>query len=210
MEDEKVRAYPVTLAVEAPAGSRNRLTVAVRALLALPHAVLVGPIYWSFRTGGVGLLGAAAYVLAVVSWFTLLVTGEHLAGIREFTMYYLRWRTRAVAYMALFVDAYPPFGDAPYPVTIDVAAPAMARDRASVAVRLFLAIPHLVVLPFLLFAWLVTTVIAWFAIVITGGYPRPLYAFGVGTLTWALRVEAYLLLMVDAYPPFEFAPSRDA
>jgi hypothetical protein len=44
--------------------------------------------------------------------------------------------------------------------------------------------------------------IAWFAIVLTGAYPRSLYPFGVGVMRWALRVEAYLLLLVDDYPPF--------
>ena len=194
--------YPVSLAIEAPVGARNRLTVALRALLAIPHAILVGPIYWSLRTGGVGLLGAATYVLAIVSWFTLLVSGDHLAGIRDFTMYYLRWRAHAVAYMALFVDLYPPFGDAPYPVTIQITAPAGPRDRATIAVRLLLAIPHLVVLPFLLLAWLVTSVIAWCAILLTASYPPSLYTFGIGVMQWSLRVEAYLL-MVDDYPPFD-------
>ena len=77
--------------------------------------------------------GAAAYVLAIVNWFMILVTGESVKGIREFQLYYLRWRTRAVAYMALFVDPYPPFGDAPYPATIAVTEPSAARDRATIA-----------------------------------------------------------------------------
>ncbi len=47
--------------------------------------------------------------------------------------------------------------------------------------------------------------VAWFAILFTGAYPQSLYAFGVGALTWRLRVEAYLLLMVDDYPPFSLA-----
>ncbi|OFW13445.1 MAG: hypothetical protein A3F70_11195 [Acidobacteria bacterium RIFCSPLOWO2_12_FULL_67_14] len=65
-------------------------------------------MYWSSRTAGAGLLGAAAYVLAIVSWFTILVTGEHYRTIRGFCLFYLRWRTRAPAYMSLLVDAYPP------------------------------------------------------------------------------------------------------
>jgi len=181
---------------------RNRLTSALRPILALPHAILVGPIYWWSRSGGVGLLGAAAYVLAIVSWFSLLMTGDHPRGIREFSLYYLRWRTRALAYMALFVDTYPPFGDGPYPATVDVPDPAVPRDRATIAVRLLLALPHFVVLFFLLLGWLVTTVVAWFAILFTGAYPPSLYPFGAGVMRWTLRVEAYLLLLVDEYPPF--------
>lgn len=205
MTDEqayRATPYPVSIALEPQLEARNRLTTAFRPILVVPHSILVGPIYWSNRTGGVGLLGAAAYVLAIVSWFTLLVTGEHIRGIREFSLYYLRWRARSIAYMALFVDPYPPFGDAPYPAAIEVVDPSLPRDRATIAVRLLLAIPHLVVLCFLLVAWLLTTVIAWFAILLTGAYPRSLYPFGVGVMRWALRVEAYLLLLVDDYPPF--------
>ena len=194
--------YPVSVSVEPQTTGRNRLTTAVRPILAIPHAILVGPIYWSSRTGGAGLLGAAAYLMAIVSWFTLLITGEQLRGIREFSLYYLRWRTRALAYMALLTDAYPPFGDGAYPAAIEVADPPRPRDRATIAVRLLLAIPHLVLLFFLAIGWLVTTVIAWFAILFTGSYPASFRPFGVGAMRWMLRVEAYVLLLVDEYPPF--------
>ena len=194
--------YPVSVTVEPQFAGRNRLTTAVRPILAIPHAILVGPIYWPSRTGGVGLLGAAAYVLAIVSWFTLLVTGEHIRTIREFFLYYLRWRTRALAYMALLTDAYPPFGDGTYAAGIEVAEPALPRDRATIAVRLILVVPHLVLLFFLTIGWMVTTVISWFAIVFTGALPQGMTPFGVGVMRWMLRVEAYLLLLVDDYPPF--------
>ena len=195
-------SYPVSITVEPTLDNRDRLTTAFRAVLAIPHAILVGPTYWSSRTGSVGLIGAAAYVMAIVSWFTLVITGEHIQGIREFSRYYLRWRARAVAYMALFVDTYPPFGDAVYPVSVEVLDPTGPRDRASIALRLLLAIPQLVLLAFLLVAWLVTSVIAWCAILFTHAYPPSLYPFGLGVMRWSIRVEAYLLLLVDEYPPF--------
>jgi uncharacterized protein DUF4389 len=201
--------YPVTVVVEPQLRQRNRLTVGLRLILAIPHAILVGPVFGGFRTGdvasragGTGLLSAAAYVMAIVSWFTILINGEHIKGIRDFSLYYLRWRTRAMAYMALFVDPYPPFGDGPYPASIEVIDPQLPRDRASVAVRLLLVIPHIVLLFFLLIGWLVTSVIAWFAILFTDEYPPSLYQFGAGVMRWALRVEAYMLLLVDEYPPF--------
>jgi uncharacterized protein DUF4389 len=137
-----------------------------------------------------------------VSWFTLLINGEQIKGIRAFSLYYLRWRTRALAYMALFVDPYPPFGDGPYPASINVIDPSLPRDRATIAVRLILVIPHLLVLCFLVIGWLVTSVIAWFAILFTDAYPPSLYQFGAGVMRWLLRVEAYMLLLIDEYPPF--------
>lgn len=68
--------------------------------------------------------------------------------------------------------------------------------------RLIYAIPHLFALFFLGIAWVVTAIIGWFAILFTGSYPEGLYDFGAGYLRWAMRVQAYLLLMRDEYPPF--------
>ncbi len=200
-QDYPLSRYPIEVSVEAPTGERNRLTSALRPILAIPHMILVGPGAWLHRLDSAGLIGAAAYVLAIVNWFAILVTGEPIKGIRDFQLYYLRWRTRAVAYLALFVDSYPPFGDASYPATIAVTEPAV-RDRATVAVRLILAVPHLIVLFFLVLAWALCTVIAWFAILFTGRYPASFYPFSLGVMRWMLRVETYLLLLVDEYPPF--------
>jgi hypothetical protein len=197
-----VMSYPVSVTVETRLEDRDRLTAALRPILAIPHMILVGPGSWLHRADSAGLLGAAAYVLAIVNWFAILISGESVQGIRDFQLYYLRWRTRAVAYMALFVDPYPPFGDAPYPASIEVTEPAGPRDRAAVAVRLLLALPHLVVLFFLVFGWFMITIVAWFSILFTGAYPRSLHPFGIGVMRWLLRVEAYLLLLVDEYPPF--------
>jgi hypothetical protein len=202
--------YPVSVTVEPALANRNRLTTAFRLILAIPHLILVGGIGMGMalhddrRTsvGEGGLLGAAALVLAIVSWFTILFAGTHIPGIRQFTAFYLRWRVRAIAYFMLLEDQYPPFGDAPYPASLEIAEPTTVRDRLSVGLRLFFLIPHLVVLVFVIVAWGVTTIVAWFAILFTGRYPQGLYAFGVGVLRWRLRVEAYALLMVDEYPPF--------
>jgi hypothetical protein len=203
--------YPVSVSVEPSLTNRNRLTTAFRLVLAIPHLILVGGIGLEMASGGDtrvtiggegGLLGAVAIFLAIVSWFTIVFTGTHLAGIRQFTSFYLRWRVRALAYFMLLEDVYPPFGDGPYPASIDVADPAGPRDRLAVGLRILLAIPHFIVLFFVLLAWCFTTIAAWFMILFTGTYPPGLYEFGVGALRWRLRVEAYLLLMVDEYPPF--------
>ena len=194
--------YPVGVSVSVPLQNRDRLTTALRPILAIPHAVLAGPAAWVRPLGAVGLLGSAAYMLAIVNWFSLLLNNQDLKGVRDFQLYYLRWRTRSVAYMALFADEYPPFGDGPYPVSIEVTDPPTGRDRVTIAVRPLLAVPHLVVLFFVLLAWVVATVIAWCSIVFTGGYPAVFAAFAIGAMRWMLRVEAYMLLLVDEYPPF--------
>jgi Domain of unknown function (DUF4389) len=204
--------YPVAISVEPLLTPRDRLTTAFRLILAIPHLILVGGIGFSFAVrnsnrsfgfgGETGLLGAVALFLAVVSWFTIVVAGQHIVGIRQFTLFYLRWRLRAIAYLMLLADQYPPFGDAPYPVSVSVVDPVAPRDRLTVGFRFLLLIPHVLVLFFLLFAWWVTTIIAWFAILVTGAYPQGLYEFGVGVMRWFMRVEAYGLLLIDEYPPF--------
>jgi hypothetical protein len=206
----------VTVTVEPVLTNRNRLTTALRLILAIPHAILVGGLGFGIlggvtttSAGGVtsyswetGLLGAVAAFLAIVSWFTLVFSGLHIPGIRQFTLVYLRWRVRVLAYMMLLEDRYPPFGDADYPASVTVDDPKLPRDRVTIALRLLVAIPHFIVLFFLCIGWWITAIIAWVLILATGAYPPGLYDFGVGILRWFTRVEAYVLLLVDEYPPF--------
>ena len=206
--------YPVSVTVEPALTNRSRLTTAFRLILAIPHVILVGGVGLGIASRGGslravggegGLLGAVAFFLAIVSWFTIVISGTHIVGIRQFTSFYMRWRVRAIAYLMLLEDAYPPFGDAPYPASIEIVDPAGSRDRLSVGLRILLAIPHFFVLFFVLLAWCFTTIAAWFVILFTGAYPQGLYEFGAGALRWLLRVQAYLLLLVDDYPPFSLA-----
>jgi hypothetical protein len=176
-------AYPVSVRVEPSLTNRNRLTTAFRLILAIPHLILVGGAGFGVASRGDGRT-------------------THIIGIRQFTSFYLRWRVRALAYLMLLEDAYPPFGDAPYPASIEIADPVGPRDRVAVGLRILLAVPHIIVLFFVLLAWGFTTIAAWFIILFTGSYPQGLYEFGVGALRWRLRVETYMLLMVDEYPPF--------
>jgi hypothetical protein len=196
--------------------NRNRFTCAFRLPLVIPHLVLVGgpaafaiTMGWREGTGltpiwgaSAGLLGAVAVVSALIAWFAILVTGEYPKGLRALVVYYIRWRVRASAYAALLRDEYPPFGENVYPAWLSLRLPRGERNRASVAFRPILAIPHLLIVWVLGVAWMVTTVVAWLIILFTGAYPPALYRFGVGVLRWTTRVEAYLLLLHDDYPPF--------
>jgi len=209
--------YPVSATIEPQLSDRNRLTTAFRLILVIPHLILVGGVGASFafynNSGGnatslggeTGFLGGVAALLAVISWFTIVIVGEHYTPIRRYTHFYLRWRVRVLAYFMLLADRYPPFGDGSYPAALVFEEVEKARDRLAVGFRLILAIPHFIVLFVVLCAWWVTTVVAWFAILITGRYPRGLYGFGAGAMRWLIRVEAYMLLMIDDYPPFSLS-----
>ena len=205
--------YPVSASIVRQLENRNKLTTAFRLVLAIPHLILVGGVGLGFavhsgrgdliRIGSeTGLLGGIAFVLAIVSWFTIVIASEHYTPIRRYTRVYLRWRVRSLAYLMLLVDTYPPFGDGPYPAALVFIEPDQPRDRLTVALRLVVAIPHFIVLFFVCVLWWVTAVVAWLLILITGRYPQGLYDFGAGALRWLIRVEAYLLLMIDEYPPF--------
>jgi len=195
---------------------RNRLTCAFRAILVLPHVILVGgPVgltlsstwwtgphlssVWGVTTG---VLGGVAAVCAIIAWFAIVFGGAYPAGLRDLSIFYLRWRLRAVAYAALLRDEYPPFGDGAYPASLTLSTPVGERNRLTVALRLLLAIPHVIAVWALSLVWCFTTVIAWLSILLAGEYPPALYRFAVGVVRWSIRVEAYLLLLDDAYPPF--------
>ena len=205
--------YPIAFDVDRQLTDRNRVTTLFRIILGVPQLLIIGGGAFAFnRYGSGGSIGggglsSAATAMAIVTWFAIVFVSRHPRGLWDFSTYYIRWRVRVGAYMALFRDDYPPFGDEPYPTTYEVAYPDDDnRDRLSVGLRIFYLIPHVVVLLFLFIAWFVTTVIAWFAILFTGNYPAGLYEFGVGVMRWEIRVESYALLLRDEYPPFSFAP----
>ncbi|MEJ2217347.1 MAG: DUF4389 domain-containing protein [Gemmatimonadota bacterium] len=208
-------SYPVSIHVQPSTEHRNRLTTAFRFFLALPHIILVGApiasvasIGWGSDNGdwkissGLGLVGAVAVFVAILAWFAILFTAKHPDGLWKLNAWYLRWRVKAIAYLTLLRDEYPPFGEGAYPLELELAKPPEPRDRATVLLRFFLALPHLFVLWFLGVVWSFTTALAWVIILFTGRYPDMLYGYALGVLSWTTRVEAYLLLLRDEYPPF--------
>jgi hypothetical protein len=97
--------------------------------------------------------------------------------------------------------------DARYPLTLDGYVDA-GVSRWQWLVKWLLAIPHFVVLVFLWIAFVLMTIIAGFAILITGRYPRGIFDFNVGVMRWTWRVSFYTLSAfgTDRYPPFSMKP----
>src|SRR3954467_1948976 len=111
--------YPVAFDIDRQLTDRNRVTTLCRVILAVPQLLIVGGGAFAVRRygGGASLggggLSSAAFVMAVVTWFAIVFVSRHPRGRWDFASYYMRWRFRVGAYMALFRDDSPPFGDEP-------------------------------------------------------------------------------------------------
>jgi hypothetical protein len=149
---------------------------------------------------GGGIAAGLALATALMIVFRLKYPRWWFEFARELT----RFGARVGAYLALLTDRYPST-DEEQSVHLDIDYPDVANDlnRWLPLVKWLLAIPHYVVLAFLGFAAVLVIIIAWFAILFTGRYPRALFDFVVGVGRWSLRVNAYAFLLVtDEYPPF--------
>jgi hypothetical protein len=125
----------------------------------------------------------------------------------DFALELSRFSSRVGAYLTLLTDRYPSTDETQsVHLEIDYPDAKTGLNRWLPLVKWLLAIPHFVILVFLIAGVLVVTVIAWFAILFTGRYPRTLFDYVVGVGRWALRVNAYAFLLVtDEYPPFSLA-----
>jgi hypothetical protein len=151
------------------------------------------------RTSG-GISSGLALATALMIVFRVRYPRWWFDFARELT----RFGARVGAYFALLTDRYPSTVEE-QSVHLEIDYPDVERDlnRWLPLVKWLLAIPHFIVLVFLWLAAIVAIVIAWFAILFTGRYPRGLFDFVVGVGRWTLRVGAYAFLLVtDRYPPF--------
>jgi len=94
-----------------------------------------------------------------------------------------------------------------YPLVFDVEYPERL-SRWLIFVKWLLAIPHLIILSALIAVAEIITVIAWFAILFTGRYPKGMFEFVVGILRWDHNVIAYSVLLRDEYPPFSLSAGQ--
>ena len=142
-------------------------------------------------------------VLTVIAWFAILFTGRYPKSFFEFTTGVARWMANVVAYCALLRDEYPPFSFEPgdYPLALDIPY-AERQSRLRLFFRLFAIVPNQFAFYFVQLAASFTTFISWFAILVTGRYPRGLFKFSVGVQRWYQRQFAYTYLFRDEYPPY--------
>ena len=197
--------YPVQFSIDYPDRSLNRLTTVFRFFVAIPILIVFGTVSGQgFFSSIHGTAVAAGGFLFLGPLLMILFAQKYPRWWFDWNRELLRFSNRVAAYMALMDDHYPAT-DEEQAVHLDLPYPDVPRDlnRWMPLVKWFLAIPHYVVLFFLALAVFVSVVIAWFAILFTGRYPRGLFNLVEGTLRWQNRVSAYaLLLATDRYPPF--------
>jgi hypothetical protein len=202
--------YPVRFSVDYPDRPLNRLTSAFRIFVAIPILVVLCAVSgssfaWSDESaaatsGAGGLLFAGPLLM-------ILFRQKYPRWWFDWNLELQRLTNRVFVYLALMDDRYPST-DEQQGVHLDYGYPDVPRDlnRWLPLVKWLLAIPHFIVLVFLWLAALVTVIVAWFAILFTGRYPRGMFDFVEGVLRWSVRVAAYAFLLVtDDYPPFSLA-----
>jgi hypothetical protein len=187
---------------------RSRLTVFFRLILAIPHFIVLA------------VFGLLAFVLAVVSWFSILFTGKSVGY--DMQLRYLRYWTHVYSYIYLAGNPYPGFEGKPgdYPVDAEIPLEEGPHNRWKTGFRFVLIVPALLmgsalgvsgslggsygnyysaafaiygVLPAIAF-------LGWFATVIRGRMPRGFRDLAVYCLNYGVQLGAYFLLITDRYP----------
>jgi hypothetical protein len=190
----------------------DRVTTLLRVIWVIPIAIVYGLLT---STGSQTVItqtgqqiqtstGGILTGLFVATLLMLVFRTRYPRWWFDFARELTRFGWRVGAYLALLTDQYPSTTEE-QAVHLEIDYPDVERDlnRWLPLVKWFLAIPHYIVVAVLAFLAFFAVVIAWFAILITGRYPRGLFEFVVGVGRWALRVDAYAFLLVtDRYPPF--------
>jgi hypothetical protein len=204
--------YPVQFSVDYPNRALDRLTTAFRLITVIPIAIVLGAVTgatWQTdgHAGTEAVVVGAGGLLFLGPLLMILFRQKYPRWWFDWNRELLRFTNRLSVYLALMDDRYPST-DQEQSVHLEFPYPDVPRDlnRWLPLVKWFLAIPHYFVLFFLGIAAFVSVVVAWFAILFTGRYPRPLFDFVEGVIRWSNRVNAYALILVtDEYPPFRLS-----
>lgn len=208
--------YAARLEIDYPE-QLNRLSSVFRLILIIPIAILFSILSATSTSTSVVVnasdevvtkvstdTGGIASALFVATLLMILFRKRYPRWWFDFACEFTRFSARIGAYALLLTDRYPSTVEE-QSVHLDLDYPNVEGDlnRWLPLVKWFLAIPHYIVLFFLAIGAFFAVIIAWFAILFTGRYPRGLFDYVVGVGRWSLRVQAYAaLLLTDRYPPF--------
>ena len=201
MTSDMSEAYPARLDVDYPEAGLSRVKTLFRIILVIPIAIVMVLITGS-NTDEAALYASGALFLPTL--LMILFRRKYPRWWFDWNLEVTRFTARVWAYMDLLRDEYPST-DEEQSVHLDLDYPDASRDlnRWLPLVKWILAIPHYIVLAVLGIGAILSVVIAWFAILFTGRYPRRFFDYVVGVHRWWLRVGAYMwLLITDRYPPF--------
>jgi hypothetical protein len=206
-------SYPVSFSVDYPDRELNRVTSFFRIFTVIPIAIVLAAVagdtwQWSNGHGTTGAAAGAGGLLFFGPLLMILFRQKYPRWWFDWNLELQRFSSRVVIYLALMDDRYPSTDDH-QSVRLDYPYPDAARDlkRWLPLVKWLLAIPHYIVLFFLDIAALVAVIVAWFAILLAGRYPRGVFDFVEGVARWHNRVIGYALTLVtDVYPPFRLSP----
>ena len=201
--------YPIRFSVDYPDRPLDRVTTLLRLVLAIPILIVLSAVSgetweWTSETATTVAGGALFFGPLLM----ILFRQKYPRWWFDWNLELQRFGDRVVAYLALMDDRYPSTDDH-QAVHLDYTYPDAARDlnRWLPLVKWFLAIPHYLVLVVLSVAAVVAVMVAWVVILVTGRYPRGLFAFVEGVIRWTNRVIGYAFTLVtDRYPPFRLAP----
>jgi hypothetical protein len=205
--------HPVRFSVDYPDRQLNRVSSAFRVFAVIPIAIVLASI-GGYTSGGYDASGETSTVVIGGTGLLFLPPLLMIVFREKYPRWWFDWNlelqrfgNRVGAYLALMDDRYPAT-DEHQSVHLEYPYPDAQRDlnRWLPLVKWLLAIPHYVVLLFLGIAAFVVVIVAWFAILFTGRYPRGIFDFVEGVIRWHNRVIAYsLVLVTDRYPPFSLA-----
>jgi len=203
--------YPIAYDVDYPDRRLNRLTSAFRIFTAIPIVIVLAAIGGMTEVATRGhtttIAASGSAILFLPPLLLILFRGKYPRWWFDFNVELLRFQNRVGVYVALMDDRYPST-DEHQGVHLEVPYPDVARlNRGLPLVKWLLALPHYIVLVFLSIGAVVAVVIAWFAILFTGRFPRGIFDYLVGVGRWTNRVSAYAFILVtDQYPPFRLRP----
>lgn len=200
-------AYPVGLDIDYPDRELNALTTFLRPLTIIPVALVLSLVSGPTLHAGSEVMFESGGIVFGATMVMLLFRQKYPRWWFDWNVALIRFGLRVAAYAALLRDEYPSTDEEQaVHVVIPYPDPKTELSRWLPLVKWLLALPHYIVLAVLCVGAVVSVVLAWFAILFTGRYPRALFDYVVAVLRWWLRVCAYaFLLTTDRYPPFDLA-----
>lgn len=173
----------------APPGPQRRLTILFRLILVIPQIVVIA------------IVGIAAALVVIFSWFAALALGRLPRWAGSFLVGVIRWQAQLFSYIMLLTDRYPPFSiavDESYPVQL--AANPGPLNRAAVFFRLIIGFPGNFYASLLLYGMILFSPITWVITLVLGRLPEPLFKAHASVIRFAVRSNGYQCMVTSEWP----------